>query len=150
MLAAIAAIVVCLLLPTEWWGGTARAVEAPDKEATTLVRAGMEAPDFTVAMIDGSEVTLSKLHGRVVLVNFWATWCGPCKMQGPILEQLKQKIGDDTNIIKIDVDRTPDLAAEYQIRSVPTLIIFKDGTPQWRVSGLQQLEVLEEKLRSYM
>ena len=89
-------------------------------------------------------------NGKPSLADFFATWCGPCKMQGPILEQLKQKIGDDANIIKIDVDRTPDLAAEYQIRSVPTLIIFKDGTPQWRVSGLQQLEVLEEKLRSYM
>ena len=77
-------------------------------------------------------------NGKPTLADFFATWCGPCKMQGPILEQLKQKIGDDANIIKIDVDRTPDLAAEYQIRSVPTLIIFKDGTPQWRVSGLQQ------------
>jgi len=87
---------------------------------------------------------------KPTLVDFFATWCGPCKMQGPVLEQLKNKVGDDANIVKIDVDRNPDLSAKYQIRSVPTLIIFKNGEPQWRASGLQQLEVLEEKLRSLM
>ena len=84
---------------------------------------------------------------KPTLVDFYATWCGPCKMQAPILEQLKQKVGDTATILKIDVDANPDLSAEYQIRSVPTLIIFKDGMPQWRASGLQQLEVLEDKIK---
>ena len=84
---------------------------------------------------------------KPTLVDFYATWCGPCKMQAPILEQLKQKVGDTATILKIDVDANPALSAEYQIRSVPTLIIFKDGIPQWRASGLQQLEVLEDKIK---
>lgn len=93
-----------------------------------------------------SEFTDFINNKKPTLVDFFATWCGPCKMQGPVLEELKKKVGDKANIVKIDVDRNPDLAAEYQIRSVPTIIIFKDGMPQWRASGLQQLEVLEDKI----
>lgn len=87
---------------------------------------------------------------KLTVADFFATWCGPCKMQGPVIERLHGKIGDSVNIIKIDVDRQRDLAERYEIRSVPTIIIFKNGEILWRASGLQQLEVLEEKIRNFM
>ncbi|MDE5839138.1 MAG: conjugal transfer protein TraF, partial [Paramuribaculum sp.] len=64
-------------------------------------------------------------ESKPTLVDFFATWCGPCKMQAPILEEVKGKLGDSVNILKIDVDRNPELSAEFSIRSVPTLILFK-------------------------
>ncbi|HBI57973.1 MAG: thioredoxin [Duncaniella sp.] len=87
---------------------------------------------------------------KPTLVDFFATWCGPCKMQSPILEQLKSKVGDKATIVKVDVDANQELAARYQVRSIPTLIVFKNGEPLWRASGLQQLEVLERKLEEHM
>lgn len=89
-------------------------------------------------------------EAKPTLVDFFATWCGPCKMQGPILEQVKEKLGDSVNIIKIDVDRNPELSAKYSIRSVPTLILFKGGEAVWRGYGLHQTDMLESKLREHL
>lgn len=89
-------------------------------------------------------------EAKPTLVDFFATWCGPCKMQGPILEQVKEKLGDSVNIIKIDVDQNPELSAKFSIRSVPTLILFKGGEAVWRGYGLHQADVLEAKLREHL
>ncbi len=84
---------------------------------------------------------------KPTLVDFYATWCGPCKMQAPILEQVKEKVGDTANVIKIDVDRNEALSQRYRIQSVPTLIVFRNGEPQWRGSGLHQADDLIEHIK---
>jgi len=84
------------------------------------------------------------------LVDFFAEWCGPCKMMKPILEELKKKTGDKLTILKVDIDKSPQAAAAYQVQSVPTLIIFKSGQIEWRQAGLVQASELLRVLGKYL
>lgn len=82
-----------------------------------------------------------------VLVDFFAEWCGPCKMMKPILEELKNKLGDQVHILKVDVDKNNQAAMHYQIQGVPTFIVFKNGKQQWRHSGVVTAVELEKVIK---
>ena len=84
-----------------------------------------------------------------VLIDFFALWCGPCKILAPTLKQVKNELGDAVKIIKIDVDKNEQLAAQYQVRGVPTLLLFKNGKTVWRQSGIIQKESILRIIRSH-
>ena len=92
-------------------------------------------------IINGSQLTL---------VDFFATWCGPCKMMHPVLEQLKDEMGESLRIIKVDVDKNGKLSEIYRIQSVPTLMLFRAGEAVWRQSGAMRLADLKGVVSSYL
>lgn len=82
----------------------------------------------------------------VVLVDFWAPWCGPCRMQGPILEQVAARVAGRARVVKVNVDEAIETAGRFSIRSIPTLAVFKDGQPLGAFLGVQQETVLVQTL----
>ncbi|MCR5130929.1 MAG: thioredoxin [Prevotella sp.] len=86
---------------------------------------------------------------QLTLVDFFATWCGPCKMMHPVLKDLKDNFGDSIRIIKLDVDKNPSLSITYRVQSVPTLMLFRNGEVLWRQSGAMSLNDLASLIRQH-
>lgn len=100
----------------------------------------------TVTELNGAKFSETLSANTLVLVDFFATWCGPCKMFAPVLEQLKQRYEGRLVVLKVDIDENEELASEYSISSVPTIILFKNGEVLERTSGLVPLETLSQMI----
>ncbi|WP_059171328.1 thioredoxin [Bacillus sp. FJAT-27445] len=91
-----------------------------------------------------------EIGSGLVLVDFWAPWCGPCKMIAPVLEEVDSEMGDQVKIVKLDVDQNPETSAKYGVMSIPTLLVFKDGEQVDKVVGYQPKENLVSLLQNHM
>jgi len=103
-----------------------------------------------MAVILNEQNFQDEIKEGVVLVDFWAEWCGPCQMMLPILEELSQRMEGKAKIAKVNVDENPSLAAAFRVMSIPTLIVFKDGQPVEQLVWVQQADQLEAVLNKYL
>jgi thioredoxin len=110
----------------------------------------MSVTSATVAVTDDSFTDDVLASATPVLVDFWATWCGPCKMIAPVLEELATEKADELTVAKLDVDENPSTARDFQVVSIPTLILFKNGEPVKRIVGTKGKAALLRELADYL
>lgn len=104
-----------------------------------------------MAIVNATDQTFSaETSSGLVLADFWATWCGPCKMIAPVLEELDAEMGNKVKIVKLDVDENQETAAKYGVMSIPTLILFKDGEIVDKVIGYRPKEALQEVINNHL
>ncbi len=106
--------------------------------------------DFTVTDVNGKEVKLSDFIGKPIVINFWASWCGPCKALMPTIEEIAIEYAEKIKVVKIDVDRNENLAVKYGIMSIPALLFFVNGKPEKSLIGVQSKEKIEKTIRKFL
>ena len=103
-----------------------------------------------IANLDSSSFASAISGDKPVLVDFWAPWCGPCKAIAPILEELATELGDKASIAKVNVDENDTISAEYGVRAIPTLLLFKGGQVVEQIVGMTSKDALSEKLNTHL
>ena len=169
---AIVATVIALLglsIPFTWGGHddavgepiTAPLVDPVSAHASTLPEEAEQgdaacmanakpATDFTLPGLDGKPVKLSAFKGKVVLLNFWATWCGPCRAIAPVLDEIANEQSDNLTIYKLDIDENQRIAGQFGVMSIPTMILFKDGQPVKQIVGAKPKAALMRDLAPHL
>ncbi|MCF6092608.1 thioredoxin [Microaerobacter geothermalis] len=104
-----------------------------------------------MAIVSASDQTFqNEVSNGTVVVDFWAPWCGPCKMIAPVLEEIDSEVGDKLKIVKVNVDENPESAGRFGIMSIPTLLVFKNGEPVDKIVGFQPKEALMGTINKYL
>jgi thioredoxin 1 len=111
---------------------------------------GDEAPNIVMKGVDGKDMKLSSLRGKLVLIDFWASWCGPCRMIAPVLDKIADANIGKAVVAKVNVDEAPGVASRFRVSSIPTLLFFKNGEVNGQIVGLQSEADLTAKLTALM
>ena len=135
-----ALMLIALVAPSV---GTASAQNADSQEALKPL------PEVRLRNFKGKPVSAASLKGRVYIFDFWATWCGPCRMIAPILDQLASEYQGKVRVAKLDVDTNIKTATRFNVRSIPMLLFFKDGKVVDQIVGAQPRANIEAKLKQH-
>ena len=137
-----------LALFTVLAAGTACRREQPPASGTASAHVSKENPVSNVIHITTPAFDKVKAQTKPVLIDFWAPWCGPCRTQGPILDQVSIQVGDTAVVGKVNVDEEPALAQQFGVQAIPTLVLMKDGKVLQRFVGVQQADALVASLQA--
>lgn len=146
VLVALGAAFTALPLFSAYCGPVACA-PAPQSETITETPLHFQTLDDMQEKRTFSEIVAAE---PLVFVDFYADWCGPCKMMNPVVQELKKQMGDQITILKVDVDRNPAAAQAYRIQGVPTFVLFRKGKIVWQQAGAQSLSALQSLIRSHL